>query len=469
MTKRYYALAFLIICIIVFLSSCQTYTQRDAKAIIESSPSQSQQPALVTKYSLIEAEKQAKEDALAKQQAQLQALEDAKKQEILDQQMQKEAQEKAEAETLAMQKIEEERKQAEAEDQATIVSLSKENLSLKNQLETLQLAMDKNLRLEKEKAEQARLAEEAKVLEAQKKAQALADAKKASLAESEQARKAREAEIRQIPPLGQITFPRPYATARPIIVAKQGEKLNVLMLPLDDNRWSDEKMAAEVANSISDLHVPVIFLTGNIENVIEMVRLMGYNAVLFEDGAILSDFKITETTPNGMVVQFSDTKSIRLSLVNLPQYSVVQAFLQGKDWKSIQKAESEQRVQKVQEIIKESSTTMPTIIGSSLYEPSYQDWNTFSPIPYRQMEYHWPLCDAFEQEAFYDTYRTTHYTEATDAGNTIKTKDLEERIDYIFSRKVLPLQVSVITEGPESVSGPDGISRYALFGSYLIP
>ncbi|AEV30278.1 hypothetical protein SpiGrapes_2517 [Sphaerochaeta pleomorpha str. Grapes] len=469
MTKRYYLFAFLIVGILLSFSGCQTYTQRDAQSSIESNTSFSQTPVLETRYSQIAAEKQKKEDALAQQQALLQAQEDAKREELLKQQALLEAQQKAEAEALAIQKTEAEQKQAWEEAQATIASLSKENLSLRDQLESLQLTIEKNIRLEQEKETQMRQTEEARLLEAQKKAQDLADAQEKRLAEIEQLRKEHEAEIMQIPPLDQITFPRPYATKRPFILAKQGEKLNVLMIPLSDRPWEDEEKAAEVAKSISDLQAPVIFLTGSLENVISLVRLLGYNAVLFEGGAILSDFKVVDTTDSGMVIQYNENTTIRLSLANLPQYSVIQAFLQGKDWKALQKKEAPSRIEKVQAIINEGTNTMPTIIGASLYEPSYQDWNTFSPIPYRQMEYLWPLCDTFEQEAFFDGYRLTHYSEATDAGNTIKTKELEERIDYLFSRKALPLQVSVISAGPESIPDSEGIARFALYGSYLIP
>ena len=487
MTKRYYLFAFLFVGILLSFSGCQTYTQRDAQSSIEANPTFQQTPVLETRYSQITAEREeqeavlasqqallrsqeeAKREELSKQQALLEAQEDAKRKELLKQQALLEAQQQAEAEALAKRKAEEDQKQAWEEAQATIASLSQENLALKSQLESLQLSIEENIRLEQEKAAQIRQAEEAKSLEAQKKAQALVEAEKKRLAEIEQARKEKEAEIMQIPPLGQITFPRPYATKRPIILAKQGEKLNVLMIPLSDKPWQDENKASEVAKSIGDLQAPVIFLTGAMENVISLVRLMGYNAVLFEGGAILSDYKVVEASASGMVVQYSESKTLRLSLVNLPQYSVLQAFLQGTDWKALQEKEAPSRVKKVQEIINEGTNTMPTIIGASLYEPSYQDWNTFSPIAYRQMEYLWPLCDTFEQEAFFDGYRVTHYSEATDAGNTIKTKNLEERIDYLFSRKVLPLQVSVITAGPESVPDSDGIARFALYGSYLIP
>jgi hypothetical protein len=566
MLKRYYALAFLFIFSLLLFPGCQSYTQRNAKAIIEEAQKPGDTQVLITKYSQIEAAELAKREA---------ALERQKEEEQLQKELEQEQnfqETKAALRALTIENnsyekantalsieneylktanlsltqendsltennktLAEENRALTEENQAVLQdntflteanktlteenqslsganleltgrnqtlteangelkaanqtltgankaltaenqaikeanqSLTAENQALKNQASSLQLTLDTKLRLEMEKADKERQTQEAKILADKLKEKAIADAEKARLEELERVKKAHEAEIMQIPPLGQITFPRPYSTARPSIVAKQGEKLKVLMLPLDDTSWKESKIAEEVAKSISDLQVPVIFLTGNMNNVIALVRLMGYDAVLFESGAILSDFSIKETAKNGMVVQYTEDKELRLSLANLPQYSVMQAFLEKKDWKSLQKAEEPARIQKVRDIILEGSNTMPTIIGSSLYEPSYQDWNTFSPIPYRQMEFLWPLSDTFEQEGFYDTYRVTHYNAATDAGNTLRTKDMEERVDYIFTRKVLPLMVGLLTAGPQSVPDANGISRFALYGTFLVP
>jgi hypothetical protein len=573
MLKRYYALAFLVIFSLLLFSGCQSYTQRNAKAIIEAAPQPGETQVIITKYSQIEAAELAKAEAALERQK---AAEQAQKEREQEENFQKT---QAELESLAIENnsyekanttltaekeilmtdnqsliqennsLKEENINLETENRAlteetqsvlqdntslreanqtftaenqslseanlelteksltlteakgkletenqTLTgsnkilkeeiqalketnqalneannALTEENRDLKNQASSLQLTLDTKLRLEMEKADRERQAQEAKILAEKQKEKAIADAEKARLAELERIRKAQEEEIMQIPPLGQITFPRLYSTARPSILAMPGEKLKVLMLPLDDTPWVENNTAEEVAKSISDLQVPVIFVTGNMSNVVALVRFMGYDAVLFESGAILSDFNIKKTDENGMVVQYTKDKELRLSLANLPQYSVMQAFLEKKEWKSLQESEAPARIQKVRDIILEGSNTMPTIIGSSLYEPSYQDWNTFSPIPYRQMEFLWPLCDTFEQEGFYDTYRVTHYNAATDAGNTLRTKDLEERVDYIFTRKVLPLMAGLLTAGPLSVPDANGISRFALYGTFLVP
>ncbi|MPN54356.1 hypothetical protein SDC9_202026 [bioreactor metagenome] len=63
----------------------------------------------------------------------------------------------------------------------------------------------------------------------------------------------------------------------------------------------------------------------------------------------------------------------------------------------------------------------------------------------------------------------THFSSATDAGNTLVKKDFKERIDYMFSRKMLPLASSMLTIGGESVADADGIARYGLVSSFLVP
>ena len=81
---------------------------------------------------------------------------------------------------------------------------------------------------------------------------------------------------------------------------------------------------------------------------------------------------------------------------------MLSTFASGGDWKAIQKEITGARQEKLKAIIGEGSITEPTLIASSLFEPSHQDWNTFSPIPYRQVDYLWPLTTLLEDEQFYD-------------------------------------------------------------------
>ncbi len=349
--------------------------------------------------------------------------------------------------------------------QATIQNLGEEMAILKIQLEEKASTLEEKLRLEQEReAEAKRLAEQKQQELAQR------EAEQQRLEEEERIRQALlQAQYRQIPPLASLTFPRVYATDTPTILLTDQSQLHVMLLPLDDTPWSEKGMALEVKNSIKDLSYPVIFLTGHMQNVIDVVREIGVHAVLVDGGAIITTLPIVSSSKHGASVQFSEKKTLRLALSYLPEYEVLSTFASGGDWKAIQKEITGSRQEKLKAIIGEGSITEPTLIASSLFEPSHQDWNTFSPITYRQVDYLWPLTTLLEDEQFYDAYRATHFSSATDAGNTFLKGNLKERIDYLFSRKLLPLSSSMLTIGGESVADANGIARYGLVASFLVP
>ncbi|MDY0243998.1 MAG: hypothetical protein RBQ89_04170 [Sphaerochaeta sp.] len=349
--------------------------------------------------------------------------------------------------------------------QNTIDSLETDTALLTAQLEEKTQTLEERLRLEQQRIDEAKRIEEERLEKQRKKAE---EQRKAEEAESARLA-ALEAEYQQIPPLERLTLPRMYTTDETTILSADNDPLNVLMLPLDDIRWSDPNMKNLVATSISDIKAPVIMVTGHMQNVIDLVRQLRRNAVLVEGGAIITSFNVVSATKHGIRVQFSNTKTIRLSIANLPEYKVFDAFTSGNDWKTMQKQVTGERTNILKEILAEGTTNEPTIIGASLFEPSYQDWSTFSPVPYRQIDYIWPLSNFLEESSFYDVYRSTHFSADTDAGNTFVTENLKERIDYIYSRKVLPLQSSMLTIGGESIPDANNIARYGISATLLIP
>ncbi|MBJ2355333.1 hypothetical protein [Sphaerochaeta sp. S2] len=349
--------------------------------------------------------------------------------------------------------------------QNTIDSLETDTALLTAQLEEKTQTLEERLRLEQQRIDEAKRIEEERLEKQRKKAE---EQRKAEEAESARLA-ALEAEYQQIPPLERLTLPRMYTTDETTILSADNDPLNVLMLPLDDIRWSDPNMKNLVATSISDIKAPVIMVTGHMQNVIDLVRQLRRNAVLVEGGAIITSFNVVSATKHGIRVQFSNTKTIRLSIANLPEYKVLDAFTSGNDWKTMQKQVTGERTKILKEILAEGTTNEPTIIGASLFEPSYQDWSTFSPVPYRQIDYIWPLSNFLEESSFYDVYRATHFSADTDSGNTFVTENLKERIDYIYSRKVLPLQSSMLTIGGESIPDANNIARYGISATLLIP
>ena len=465
---------------------CQTYTAAKGMATIEPIPSVVEEKT-ITKYSpaLIESERRIAALTLEKEKLHLEAQ--AKADQILEMEQQNvlleteifELQSLIEENRTLQQEQKEQRLRIEeelAEQEKLRLSLLQElsderdaleteTRMLKAQLEEKTLTIEEKNRLEQERSEEAKRLEQERLA----KRLALEAEEKRIAAENEERRIAMEKEWRQIPPLDQITYPRLYKTDKPTTLANEGEKLRALMLPLDDVPWKDSKVVLEASKSISDLDVPVVFVTGHMENVIALVKEMRSNAALFSTGAIITSFPILEMSNFGAEIQYQQDKTLQLVVANLPEYQVVRDLVGGREWQTTQKSVTAARLGHLQQMLGEGSLTVATLLGASLYEPSYRDWNTFSPVEYRQTDYLWPLSEFLENEGFYDTYRLTHFSEATNAGNTIITPEWGERVDFIYSRKLLPLTSTMLTIGGESVPDESGISRFGVLGTFLVP
>lgn len=336
-----------------------------------------------------------------------------------------------------------------------IRALSEEREALSSQLTIATAALDEQHRIEAA-AEADRLQQEQLRL--------LAQAQEAARLEEE-----REL-ARLIPPLSELTLPHRYVISSTVKVIPKGSILKTLLLPLSDVPWQGSDLADSVARSISDLEAPVIFVTGAMENVTSLVKRLAVNAVLLEGGAVITPLEVLEATKNSVQVRLNGEQTLRLSLANLVEYEVLSSFLDGEEgWKETQKRISEPRLKTLLSIARTGLKVEPTILAGSLYEPSHQDWSSFSPISYRQVDYLWPLGAALEEEQFWDVYRLTHFSADTDSGNTIALGEIKERVDYLFTRKLLPLSSTIIPVGGESTPRDEEVQRWGIAASLLIP
>lgn len=334
-------------------------------------------------------------------------------------------------------------------------ALSEEREALSSQLTIATAALDEQHRIEAA-AEADRLQQEQLRLLAQAQ---------------EAARLEKERELaRLIPPLSELTLPHRYVISSTVKVIPKGSILKTLLLPLSDVPWQGSDLADSVALSISDLEAPVIFVTGAMENVTSLVKRLAVNAVLLEGGAVITPLEVLEATKNSVQVRLNGEQTLRLSLANLVEYEVLSSFLDGEEgWKETQKRISEPRLKTLLSIARTGLKVEPTILAGSLYEPSHQDWSSFSPISYRQVDYLWPLGAALEEEQFWDVYRLTHFSADTDSGNTIALGEIKERVDYLFTRKLLPLSSTIIPVGGESTPRDEEVQRWGIAASLLIP
>lgn len=471
---------------------CSSYTYDNAKIRIDPIPSIPVQEPVPTRMSDIKAiqdAEQARIDAeIAAREAQAAAQAEAEAKRIEAEQAEeaqrKQAEEEAEAQCQRTEadaeakrlaeEAEMRRREAEAEAEAQRLAEEAELQRQKTEAEALQKQADAE-------AEAKRLAEEAELQRIADEAAAAENAKRK--AEEEIARLAAEEAAKlsaPVPDADKVTLPYRY---QPLQENRQLSgpvlKFSSLLIPLPDNRLSAEdaeRLSQEIVSSISDIDLPVLFITGHLQNVITLVNQLRRDAVVVSNGAIVTSLPITEIGKNSVTVMPQDGKPIQLLLAYTPEYQVAEAFFNNPsstDWQTVVKEQKESRSRQLEDMLLETSTATPVLVGASLFEPSHLDWTSFTPVVYRKA-YDWPLSLLMEEKQFLDAYRTTHYSEETAAGTTIRWQqgslDLQERIDYMYSRKLLPLETTMLSLGGlSSQSDKQAPNRYALLGTYIIP
>jgi cell division protein FtsB len=276
-----------------------------------------------------------------------------------------------------------------------------------------------------------------------------------------------QAERATLPPLASLSYPKVYRTGT-TLQSGITDRINVLLIPLGQVSYSENEIS-EIAGSVADINAQILLVTGSKENVYLLAKTINRSAVFTEMGAVISDYELSgDPDAWGVRLKIDSQRTVRLAVAEMPEYTVFKTFLAGGDWKASVNADKEKRLSTIKDLLSKDSPSEASVVGASLYEPATSDWSTLSPVDYRRLDYSWPLADAVLNGGYLDTYRQTHFSEATDAGDTLIEQTLKERTDYLFAKRVLPLSSSVITLGPASVE-KDGYARMGVLASYLIP
>lgn len=276
-----------------------------------------------------------------------------------------------------------------------------------------------------------------------------------------------EAERATLPPLASLSYPKVYRSGA-TLQSGLTDRINVLLIPLGQISYTENEIS-EIAGSVADINAQILLVTGSKENVYQLAKTINRSTVFTEMGAVISDYELSgDPDAWGVRLKIDSQRTVRLAVAEMPEYTVFKTFLAGGDWKASVNADKEKRLSTIKDLLSKDSPSEASVVGASLYEPATSDWSTLSPVDYRRLDYSWPLADAVLNGGYLDTYRQTHFSEATDAGDTLIEQTLKERTDYLFAKRVLPLSSSVITLGPASVE-KDGYARMGVLASYLIP
>lgn len=290
--------------------------------------------------------------------------------------------------------------------------------------------------------------------------------------ENEKQQKAKEAAeakakaLATLEPLEQITYPKGYRNGD-VLTTEKKQPVTVVFLPLGETTYSEGQID-EIMTSVSDLKAQVTLVTGNKENTYMAVRSSGESAVLTEQGAIISNYALEgDPKSESATLRLDENRTFTLAVADLPQLDLFAAIKDGGDWKSLVKERATSRDKALRNTLSEANGSS-CLVAASLYEPATSDWQRLTAYTWRDSSFSWPLVDTALSLGWNDTYRQTHYSVESDAGNTLSMDGITERTDYLLSKRILPLTSNMVNIGPASLE-ENGYSRYGLVATYLVP
>ena len=214
----------------------------------------------------------------------------------------------------------------------------------------------------------------------------------------------------------------------------QGDSFTVALVPLGEAELSDTQIEA-VAASISDTGATFTALTGNLYNQTRLSTLIGEDAVTLEGGTLVfRDAAISSLSPDTLVLSLSEEEEVVLLIVDqkplLPGEGDVEEILSEVDELSDRDAE-----RLVDYIAGEDSKAK--ILFLSSYSPSSSDWSDWSNYSYRH-DRSFMLPRLLEALKWQDAYDALRFSTETESGVTRKNGEIEERLDYVWSKGLLP-------------------------------
>jgi hypothetical protein len=252
-----------------------------------------------------------------------------------------------------------------------------------------------------------------------------------------------------------ITFPYYYQiNERTVQLQGPVEAVSALIAPLADDGLADVSLWPEAS---------IVIVTG---------KQLGMNGVLFAGGyAILTNLPIATITPQGLIVEPLSGKLLQVVAANLEEHSVLKSLQDNpgllENWQAVVQENQIPREQAMKTLL-DSLEKMPTLLATSLFEPSGLDWTEFSQSPYR-VPYSWPMSDFLAEQGLIDSFRATHFGEETDEGNTweglLQGMELAERIDFLYAKDLIPMETKLVEySDPASTTRQSGVLGY-----FLIP
>lgn len=266
--------------------------------------------------------------------------------------------------------------------------------------------------------------------------------------------------IQQYPEdLSGMTYPYLYAPYPTCSLKDSGiTEISILTVPLGHEELTAEETAA-ILSSLSDIDADFIVITGSLENQVTAAEKAGKNAVTLEGGTVLFSLEYVSSNGKSAIFNVAEGKDAEIAVLSFDN-EMPSSPADIPQWTAeIEKSGNSARTK----ITADSMTDPESILIISSSEPSTLDW-TMLTLRYRG-EKNFPISDMMLSSGWTDAYRATHFSPETDAGITRVNGSIHERMDFIYTKGVMPSWT--IAFPVKGLTDTKGIS--ALLADIIIP
>lgn len=261
--------------------------------------------------------------------------------------------------------------------------------------------------------------------------------------------------------LSAMTFPHIYSPLKANILKADDSivTLSMLFIPLGNDELKDEDVAS-IVDSISDSNPELIALTGSLSNQVKFAKKYNKDSVTLSNGTLIYSAKLNSADENHANIQLTDNKAIDVIVLDYSN-SIPWNKADVKDW--IKEIKNKELDASNDALTKLSAISGKSILFLSSLTPSSHDWATVTDYSYR-VPASFTLSDTLSSR-WQDVYRSTHFNAEVDPGITRRSYEVFERMDFIYSLSLMPLQSKTMP-----IAGlTENTGNLAIFATIVIP
>lgn len=253
--------------------------------------------------------------------------------------------------------------------------------------------------------------------------------------EEEKARIERENSVNEYPEsYSDITLPFYYNPVKNKTADEAKDQFSAILIPLGDDMLEDEALIS-IKNCIQDKDAEIIALTGSYSNRARFSTLLGEDAITLEGGTII--FKESYAV---------EAQSDRITLAISPDYDVTILSMDQKpllpdggdadEIIALVESLEDRDIEDIVEYVSQNGSDRKLFFLTS-YAPSSTDWTDWTDYEYRK-DQSFMISEILSDLKWQDVYDATRFNSEMDSGVTRRNGEVEERLDFIWSKGLIP-------------------------------